>query len=254
MSDEKVETVSLEELLNKRGGENAYYCWPLLPVGGRVVIGAPPKSFKSMVGLNLAYDLAEGMPAFGLFPVRKPVSVLVCEMEIGEIRLQERMNKLHAARGGEVVPYTLHFASKDLTVNLDTLSGLAKLREHIENANPEILILDPLRKLHRQQENSSDDMVKVFGNLEKIQKEYSLTVIMVHHAGKPGEFTSMSSPNALRGSSEIFGDVDTAIMITKPSESNKNLIQLNFTLRSAEEPPPIRMLLDPETLQFARYN
>lgn len=246
-------TCSLEELVTRESKGKAYYCNPLLPVGGRMVIGAPPKSFKSMLALNLAYDLAEGTPVFGVFAVPQPITVLMVEMEIGEHRLKDRMQKIHEARGGEFAGHTLHFASKDLRITLDTASGLANLKERIERVNPEVLILDPLRKLHRKSENSSDDMCQVFGNLEKIQQAYSLTVVMVHHAGKPGEFTSMSSPLALRGSSEIFGDPDTVVMITKPSEPNKNLIQLNFTWRSDAEPPPLRMLLDSDTLQFARY-
>lgn len=249
----RVHTESLEELLSSEDKEEAYYCWPLLPVGGRMVIGAPPKSFKSMMALNMAYDLAEGKPVFDKFKVGGPITVLYIEMEIGRARMRERMKKLHALRDCEYPPYTLHFVNKDLKINLDTASGLERLCEAVESVYPEVLILDPLRKLHRKQENSSDDMEEVFRNLERVQQTYSLTTVMVHHAGKPGEFVSQQSPNALRGSNHLFADADTVVMITKPSEPNRNLVQLNFTLRSAEEPPPIRMLLDPATLQFARY-
>lgn len=247
------ETISLDTLVAREYSIDPYYCWPLLPFGGRAVIGAPSKSYKSMLALNMAYDLAEGTPVFGHFPIKQAYSVLIIEQEIGEYRLQERMLKIHGARRGDLAGQNIHFASKDLTVNLHTPDGLIKICAHIEAAKPQIVFFDPLRKLHSKGENSSDDMVAIFRNVEALSQKYGIAVVMVHHTGKPNELLSPDSPHSLRGSSEIFGDTDSGIMMRKPIPHDKYTVQLTFTLRSAEDPPPIKLTLDPETLTFSPY-
>lgn len=253
-------TVSLEQLLSMPADKTFYLAFPLLPKGGRVMIGAPPKHKKSMIALNMAYDLAEGLPLLGLtskdgeplWRPKRPYTVLYCEQEIGQYRLKERLEKIHSYRNGVIARGNLHFEPKGSGIMLDTPEGMAILAAKVGALKPDVVVLDPLRKFHTKDEDSSTEMVKVFKAVDKLQEEYGVTVIMVHHAGKKSEFRDGSSPESLRGSSEIYADGDTFVMIEQPVKTDDNVLRLNFSLRSAENPRPVMLRFRDESLTFVK--
>lgn len=252
--------VSLQELLTLPADPTYYLSFPLIPKGGRIVIGAPPKHFKSMLALNLAYDLAEAEPLWGLkkadggalWEVKRPLSILYVEQEIGRYRVKERMEKIHGARGGELAPLNLHFECKGSGIMLDTDVGRSILEERVEQLKPDVLVIDPLRKFHTQDEDSSTEMVKVFKALDNIQERHELTALILHHTSKRSEFRDPSDPESLRGSGEIFADGDTFIMLTKPIKGNDNIIRLHFNIRSSASPKPVTLEFDEGTYLFKK--
>lgn len=244
--------LSLEQLLVQRADPMYYFCFPLLPKGGRMVIGAPPKHFKSMLALNIAYDLAEGGKVFDSYEVKRPLSVLYVEKEIGQHRVKERMERIHQWRNGDVAPGNLHFLCKGNGCSLDTDFGKEALVREIEAVKPDVIVLDPLRKFHTSDEDSSTEMVKVFKALDEIQEQHDVTAILLHHAAKRSEFRDGSNPESLRGSSEIYADGDTYIMLDKPIKGNDKTIRLHFSLRSAADPKPLMLRFNDETYSFER--
>lgn len=242
--------ISLRELLEKEILSTPYYCVPLLPVGGRMVIGAPPKMKKSLLALNFAYSMAEGEPVLGLWQTARPLCVLIVEQEIGELRLKERAGRIQRFRGGGLAPDNLYLISKDLEIQIDTKRGLEILVQEIEKVKPHVVILDPLRKMHQQKEEDSQQMVYLFRCLEQIQKQFALGMILVHHTTKRSEFRNLSNPESLRGSGEIFADVDTAIMLEQPVQNRPERLRLHITLRSDKNPEPVLVTMDPETFWF----
>jgi RecA-family ATPase len=251
--------ITLDELLKTPADNTFYLSWPLIPRGGRIIIGAPAKHYKSMLALNLAYDLAEGIPLCGLkkrdgsplWPVKRPYVVLYVEKEIGKYRLKERMEKIHSALDGEIALDNLYLDPKGNQVLLDVPSGITALEKRLDKINPDVLILDPLRKFHVQDEDSSTEMVRVMSHLDAIQQKYhDLTTIVLHHTGKRSEFRDQRKPEALRGSSLMFDDADTVIMMSRENPNKPENIQLNFVLRSAEDPKPVNLVFDKETFLF----
>jgi RecA-family ATPase len=176
--------------------------------------------------------------------------VLIIEQEIGEIRLKERAGRIQRFRGGELAPDNLYLISKDLEIQIDTKQGLEILVQEIEKVKPHVVILDPLRKMHQQKEEDSQQMVYLFRCLEQIQKRFELGMILVHHTTKRSEFRNLSNPESLRGSGEIFADVDTAIMLEQPVQNRPERLRLHITLRSDKNPEPVLVTMDPETLWF----
>lgn len=244
--------MSLERLLNEPGKNDPYFVYPFLPRNARMIIGGQTKAYKSFLALNLAYDIANGDDLFGIWKVKEPFTVLVVEQEIGPYRLKERLQTIHSYKFGKIAPYNLFVATKDLDIKLDNPSGLVKLAGHIEECKPQIVLLDPLRKLHRRKEDDSTEMVTVFDNLDWLEKKYDLSIILVHHTGKSSEFRDPRDAQALRGSSEISADADTIIMIEQPVRNDRTILRLNFTLRSAQEPPPLMLQFNKNTLTFSR--
>lgn len=243
--------LDLDTFLDQPSPPGYFYCWPLLPKRGKMFIGGEAKSFKSMLALNIAYDLSEGLDVLGSFKVvGKGKRVLLIEQEIGEVRLRERLAAIHKARAGPHVGSNLWVVSKDLGARLDTDEGLAIIKGHIEQAAPHVIIFDPLRKFHNLDEDSSTAMGGMMKVLDKLQEQYDLTSIIVHHHGKPREDRARNSPTNLRGSSVLYDEGDTYMTVTAPDWRNKHLRQLSFVLRSAEDPAPIMVELEPASMTF----
>lgn len=251
--------VTLDELLHAPMDSSYYLSWPLIPRGGRIVIGGPAKHFKSFLGLNLSYNLAEGEPLLELkkedgsplWTVKKPLVVLYSEKEIGKYRLKERLERIHEEHQGQIAIDNLYLEPKGNEIMLDTPHGLDTLCKQLDIVQPDVLVIDPFRKFHSQDEDSSTEMVRVVYSMDSIQKKYrDLTMIVMHHTGKRSEFRDPTQPESLRGSSIIFDDPDTLIMIDKPSKGVKEKIRLNFVLRSGEDPHPVVLWFDSKTFVF----
>ena len=246
--------IPLGELLTKPTKKDFYHCYPLLPVGGKMFLSAVAKSFKSMLALNIAYALAQGAQVLGQHPVSKPRRVLVMEQEIGPERLKDRLLKMNPHLGGPLSLENLWFTSKDTGLRLDTPHGIQGIESAIREAKPHIVILDPLRKFHLCNEDNSTEMGGVMRSLTALQEKHNFASIIVHHHAKPNENRLANSPTNLRGSSVLFDEGDSYITVTRPDPRQRNMIALTYTLRSAEDPPPLRLVLNPDTLTFTQEN
>lgn len=242
---------SLEHLLSVPIPPTKYHVFPLIPVKGVLIIGAQPKSYKSFLALNMAYDMSEGQPVLGRWSCDdKPKTVLLLEQELGEWRLKERLNSVHRYREGKLAPQNLYYASKDLSCNLDTSPGILKIKEHIESCHPDIVIYDPFIWFHNKDENDNTEMHGLMKEIFKLNEEYGHSSIVIHHMGKPGENRTGDDPTSLRGGSSIYGAVDTVVTIGKPVQNDQTHLRLKFSLRSAENPFPMDIRLDNNTMTF----
>ena len=242
--------IPLGELLTKKTTQDFYHCFPLLPIRGKMFLSASAKSFKSMLALNIAYALAQGAAVLGQHPTPHPRRVLVMEQEIGPERLKDRLLKMNPHLGGTLALENLWFTSKDTALRLDTPHGIQGIAAAIQEAKPHVVILDPLRKFHLCNEDNSTEMGGVLRALTTLQERHKFAVLIVHHHAKPNESRLANSPNNLRGSSVLFDEGDSYITVTRPDPKQRNAIALTYTLRSAEDPPPLRLVLDPDTLTF----
>jgi RecA-family ATPase len=245
---------TLAELLAKPIPPTRYHAYPVIPVKGCVVIGAQPKSYKSFLAMNIAYDLAAGVSVLGRWTVDKPKVVLLIEQELGEYRLRERVEGLHGFRGDEIAAQNFYYASKDLVCKLDTTPGLAKIEKHIESCHPDVVIFDPLVWFHNQVENDNSCMQKVMEKIIGLQEKHGHSSIIVHHMSKPSEGRNGTDANSLRGASAVFGAVDSVVTIEKPVPNDQTIIRLNFVLRNTENLPPISLRLENKSKTFERIH
>jgi hypothetical protein len=210
-----------------------------MPVKSLVCIGGEPKANKSYVVLNMCLDLARGRDIFGgkyhdgspAMPVAKPYRVLYIEQEIGEEGLKERLLPMLS---GEV-PYGLDFyiKSRDMTMRLDTPEGRLAIEQQIVMCKPDIVVFDPLAEFQLINENSAQEMGMTVRVLKRWIESYGISIILVHHVGKPGFEDPRTGGNKLRGSSALFGAVDTFIGVSRKSESSHPAptLELEFELR-----------------------
>jgi hypothetical protein len=122
------------------------------------------------------------------------------------------------------------------TLRLDLTADQKRLNATLACLQPRFVLLDPLVRLHRLDENSAADISKLLGFIRDMQRTHHTAIALVHHASKkqraqPGQ--------ALRGSSDLhaFGDCNAYLA------KRKNHIVLSVEHRSAKSIEPIEMQL-----------
>jgi hypothetical protein len=170
------------------------------------IIGGQPKSCKSWLGLDMAVSVASGTACLGRFSVDAQGPVLIYLAEDALPAVRSRVLALCRHRRLDIAALPL-FAITTPCLRLDLSADQRCLHETLKRYQPRLLLLDPLIRLHRLDENSSADISKLLGYLRELQRTHHCAVVLVHHASKrqcaqPGQ--------TLRGSSDLhaFGDAN----------------------------------------------
>jgi hypothetical protein len=176
------------------------------------ILGGEPKCCKSFLALDLAFSVASGAPCLRHFPVRRRGPVLLFPAEDSLAVVRQRLEGIAAAA-------QVSFASLPVQVitapslRLDTATDRERLSHTVQEQRPILLILDPLIRLHRVDENDASQIAALLSYLRQIQRQFQLAVLLVHHARKD---SNGSRPGqALRGSSELHGWGDSNLYMRR---------------------------------------
>ncbi|HOW80316.1 MAG TPA: AAA family ATPase [Verrucomicrobiota bacterium] len=176
------------------------------------ILGGEPKCCKSFLALDLAVSVASGAAALRQFPVRRSGPVLLFPAEDSLPVVRQRLEGIAAAAQ---VP----FASLPVQVitapslRLDLATDRERLAHTVQQQRPVLLILDPLIRLHRVDENDATQIAALLSYLRELQRKFQLAVMLVHHARKDSQ--SSRPGQALRGSSELHGWGDSNLYMRR---------------------------------------
>jgi RecA-family ATPase len=225
----------------------------IMPAGGKIIIGGEAKSNKSWIVLNILLDLVRGRPIFGaiyksgkqVMPVIQPYRALYLDQELGEQGLRERLTgtegKPGLISGVDCKGLNLYVKPKDTGMRLDTPEGRDFVDGELTVSRPDVVFADPLTKFHLSDENSSQEMSAVLRAADHIIEKHGCAMCFVHHTSKPFKDDIKQGGNRLRGSSAIFGDIDTFIEVSRLSHEHhpEPILRLDFTLRRGEPMEPL---------------
>jgi hypothetical protein len=213
--------------------------WLVRPLWGRCavgVLGGPPKACKSWLGLDMAVSVASGTACLGRFEVEQkgPVLVYLAEDALAEVR--GRIDQLCRHRD-------LPLSGLDLFVV--TVPGLRLDRERdrealdatLETLRPRLLLLDPLVRLHRLDENSAAEISGLLGFLREINRRHEVALLLVHHMSKKAR---ADPGQALRGSGDLHAWTDSACYLVRRPGGQ---IRMTVEHRAAPAPEPILLRL-----------
>jgi hypothetical protein len=99
------------------------------------------------------------------------------------------------------------------SLRLDTPTDRSRLSHTVQQLRPILLILDPLIRLHRVDENDASQIAGLLSYLRELQRQFQLAVLLVHHARKDSH--SSRPGQALRGSSELHGWGDSNLYMRR---------------------------------------
>ena len=202
--------------------------WTRAAVG---VVGGCAKLGKSWLGLDMAVSVASATPCLGRFVVDQPGDTLVYLAEDALADVRGRIDALCRHRRIRIEAVPLHVVTAP-GLRLDLEADRRRLTATVARIRPRLLLLDPLVRIHRLDENSAQDIAGLLGFLRELNRAHELAVVLVHHAGKkrredPGR--------ALRGSSDIFAWLDSSLFL----ERRHSRIHLSAQHRAAPSPEPM---------------
>ena len=122
------------------------------------------------------------------------------------------------------------------SLRLDLEQDRHALEQTLQDIQPRLLLLDPLVRLHRLDENSAADISGLLGFLRHLNRQHDLAVILVHHMAK----RARQDPGlALRGSSDLFAWIDSACYLARRGQQ----LRLSVQHRAAPAPEPMLLTL-----------
>ncbi len=208
------------------------HMWTRAGVG---IVGGQPKLGKSWLGLDMAVSVASDTPCLGHFPVDLPGPALVylAEDALGDVRA--RLDALCAHRHLDLRRLDLQVITAPV-LRLDQAEDQQRLAATIATVKPRLVVLDPLVRMHRLDENAAADMAILLGTLRELQRRFDVAIVLVHHASKknrkrPGQ--------ALRGSSDLHAFVDSLAYLSR----ERDALRLHLEHRSAASLEPIEIRL-----------
>jgi hypothetical protein len=197
------------------------------------VLGGPPKVFKTALVTGAGLRIATGTPWLGF--TTAPGRVLMLQAEIAEQHFQARLRLMTDNFGQTLRPNTFLVAS-DRQAALDTADGQSRIRQLLAQHHPDVLIIDPLARFLTGDENRTQDMNTVVRFLDDLIQTLHLSVVLVHHTGKPTG-AEREGGQRLRGSSVLFAAADSVLMLDRI----RGEYVLSFQLRHAADPPPLTL-------------
>ena len=161
-----------------------------------------------------------------------PALVYLAEDPLAQVR--DRVAQLCRHRGIALDTLPLHVITAP-SLRLDAPADRQALGETLAVLQPRILVLDPLVRLHRLDENSAADVSGLLGFLREINRRHEVALALVHHMAKrshrdPGQ--------ALRGSSDLHAWTDSACYLIRRTDG-----RLRLTVEHRAAPAPEAMLL-----------
>jgi RecA-family ATPase len=262
MSD-RPKTYPFGELLNhsRTPDTDAIIEEGILKKNSIMVVGGPPKSYKSFVLNTIAIDLVIGRHLFTAirsdhgrhskaFEVRAPQKVLIFEQEIGEDDLEDRIKPIFEnllPEAQSLLRSNLFTHSLDHRLQLDTVEGVTLIADEIAAVRPSVVMFDPLIEFHTSNENDTQDMARILRNVDLLREEYKFATTISHHEGKETQ-VRRAGADRLRGNSALYGKGDSFLML-KVVNRNASVIACDFTVRRGKPISPFTVKLNPVTMR-----
>jgi hypothetical protein len=139
-------------------------------------------------------------------------------------------------------------------LRLDDASKLETIRREIgefPGGPPDLVLMDTLRRMHRGEEKDSGEMAKLMEINVALVEDFGTTLLPIHHSKKGPNDEEVDWREAARGSGDLVAASQTVIAVWKSADL---LFSLRADVKAAGEIEPIPLLLDGNTLLYARQS
>lgn len=198
------------------------------------LIAGPPKSAKTLLALELAVSIASATPCLGRFEVHSKGPVLLFLAEDALPMTRARLEAICEHQSLDLEALDLHFIEAP-TLWLDLADDRQRLQQTIGRFHPSMLILDPLLRLFRTDENGPREALRLLGYLRGLQRHFELAIAVVQHTSSSGYDQQPLVDHALRAWA------DSMLVISK----HGGLLRLHVDHRFALSPDSVLLELVP---------
>ena len=227
--------------------------------GTKMLIAGPPKVGKSKLILQIATELANGLPCLRSIPTAHKYSVLVFALEDSEMNLADRIRPVasaleHVIGGANTSRFGGATFATFPVMPLTTVAGKKLASDCIERVKPDIVVYDPFYKVNIESENDAVAVQKTFNVMDDLSARYGLTTIVVAHTAKLS-FDSFGRAidkgfGSIRGSIAFQAWPDSIVLYY---ERNKTKY-LDFMLRHGKSPGPVEVNEGADGLLTANFS
>ncbi len=180
-----------------------------LPKGVLTMFYAPPAQFKSLLAQYMGICITSGRPFLGLKTRKNPV--LISDLEDNDQIIKTRWAGIRRGMRIRSKKFPLFYLQRK-DVNLLDSSFVEKLRNTIKQYDIKFLIFDTLHRHADYDENSANDMNRLYTTIFQKLLEDGISIMFLHHTTKMGEF---------RGSSDFLGMCDLVYRVCRTKNTNK---------------------------------
>lgn len=205
MAIKPLRLIYVRDIIKQTYPDNKWLIESLIPTETITIISGAPASFKSWICHHLAVSVAWRQDFLGHFKVPFRYNVLILDKENHERDLKERFVALDMPEDSSIQ------FSFDEDMLLTDPKAVEELMKKLRENDIGLLIIDSLRRFHRGDENDAGQMSLIFDNLRRITNT-GVSVIVIHHNRKE-PVGGFSSPNSVRGSSDILAATDCLIAL-----------------------------------------
>ena len=179
----------------------------LIKSNGLYVLVAKPKVGKSLLALQIANSISNGIPFLDMITSKQPVFYI--STELNEKQLKDRLIKTGYTFEDNQFFYAIKSADNKLNIREDLYLDITSF---VEEYKGKLVIIDMLSGIDYQigyDLNNYMDMDKVISKYRELINKYNLSFLLIHHTNKNG---------STLGSTGIEGFVDGIFYL----EDNKN--------------------------------
>lgn len=193
-SQRRIVLIAADEFLKRTSrDERTWLVEGLLPASSQTIWQGRPKVGKSHSLLQLAFDMASGLPAFGRFQVPRATRCAYVELEEPESITKDRYAKMLRAHGGQGPnAENLRFFTREDLHHLHLLprellgSHLQNLISALRDGGSEMVILIALRRFLPTGHNLKDPEVaeRINDALDAVLSETGAAIALANHDRK----------------------------------------------------------------------
>lgn len=213
----------------------------LIPNGNRVIWYGEFATFKTYAGVHFGLHQAAGRDWLGRFKVPVVRSVLYIDEESGEPEVHRRVKRLALGAGLEAEDPPFRVVSF-WGIQFNTV-GARSIRQALKEANfePEVVIVDALRRVLPGDENSAKDVAEFWRHVDLFRG--GRTFHVMHHMSKPPLTGARANRYRASGSTDILAAADLAFAIERRGREPIVTITCEKS-RAMKEAPPFVVRLD----------
>jgi hypothetical protein len=238
-ADAGLRVVTAAGLLEESDAEVEWLVDGLLPRAGLAILAGDPKSFKSMLALEIAVAVSSAADGIvGRSLLHGPVLFVEEEGSRGKFRDRLR-SMLHAI---EQDPPDNLYCAMHAGVRLDDAASMAALEELVNGVRPVLVVFDPLAAIHGAGESKNDEMARVLRPLARLAARNQFLALVIHHTTKPqADRKGTRLAQRIRGAGELAAVGDANIIMDREDER----VRVRAEFRDAE-PIDFWLVFDPE--------
>jgi len=251
--------VSYADILGTGISEPGWLVEDWWTLGSHGVVAGLPKSYKSLVTLDLAVSVASESDFLGQFAVNpKGVGpVLVIQQENSLPLLRDRLLKITSGRGlntGRIfagnndTSVVVEFPSaipllfyNDYAFDMSMPDDREAVEEIIQKEGMRMVVFDPLYlMIGGADENQAKEMRPILSWLLRLRNLYSCAVVVVHHWGKGTTSRGGRGVGGIRllGSTTIYGWLEAALYLESEATEQGFQVVVEREFRERLSPPP----------------